>query len=146
MKVCADTVIAATAQNASSMNNVFVEFWSFFARSSPSKKLVAASWVKSHGFKTRRSTGVTNDGGAGNGGGDYPFKLSSCQTVFYLIREMWLSRRGQRHKFTEALRQSIAVDDFALIARYPFVVAARSPLLFRLYPQPDVSQSVRVHT
>jgi hypothetical protein len=33
-----------------------------------------------------------------------------------------------------------------LIARCPFaVVAARSPLLFRLYPRPAVSQSVQVH-
>ena len=34
----------------------------------------------------------------------------------------------------------------ALIARYPFAVAARSPLLFRSNPQPAVSQSVQVHT
>ena len=35
----------------------------------------------------------------------------------------------------------------ALIARYPFVVAAaRSPSSFRSNPQPAVSQSVQVHT
>jgi hypothetical protein len=34
----------------------------------------------------------------------------------------------------------------ALIARYPFVAAARSPSSFRSNPQPAVSQSVQVHT
>jgi hypothetical protein len=35
----------------------------------------------------------------------------------------------------------------ALIARHPFAVVARSPLLlFRSNPQPAVSQSVQVHT
>jgi hypothetical protein len=34
----------------------------------------------------------------------------------------------------------------ALIARYPFAVAARSPSLFRSKSQPAVSQSVQVHT
>jgi hypothetical protein len=34
----------------------------------------------------------------------------------------------------------------ALIARYPFAVAARLPSLFRSNPQPAVSQSVQVHT
>lgn len=33
----------------------------------------------------------------------------------------------------------------ALIARYPFAVAARLPLLFRSNPRPAVSQSVQVH-
>jgi hypothetical protein len=34
----------------------------------------------------------------------------------------------------------------ALIAGYPFAVAARSPSSFRSNPQPAVSQSVQVHT